>query len=689
MTLKSSSTQRKNANRTRPVLEGLEERKLLSRAALGVASTAVSSVSGLTQDGRVFSYTTPTGGHATISVVGIGTLAGTSLNASGALELVYGGTNAYTKIVGTVRGGGGHAPLASIENSQLIASGAQNSLSGVGGNVVQSFLLSPFDLMNGGRINLTSGVTSLILDSIGADTQINLRALPPAPSTQTVLPTSTLLVGTSPATVGGTSSVTIFRAFATETTTTSSQEGTTLEALQSTTVTNPYGVSTTYVTNGNAAQTLTSVSGEFKSAGNIVEPLPAADPIQTVPPAPPGVILKVKRIKGDLSAPVNVQKDPKIFGYDPVTGDIVEFDLNLDTRTGVLDPQFTKIPVPGDPAVAGLDLGWLGSTRVLMFSSGSTVYVYNPQTEVELGQFTTVGSFMNGVNVNSVAGTDTLNVLGSYQTNKLYAIDLASSLATNVAQPATGFPITFSPQAQFTLLGGLTSSPGTNSVFATIAAHLDTTQPNMVQLGIQAVSTAAVASVKGQGSVLSNALSALANTSVQVGGAFINVPIPAVPPVPPVPPVTSPPGPALGSIDQSLALVLGVANGKNILDTENGTFTLTYPNPLAGLSETYRPSLAGSALIDVQGTLESIRGDTAKGMVLNDTGNLNLVKFGTVKDSTIVGQPIGHLEIANRSNNEIQSSKRVIKGRNDVKVDKQLKTIGPLTQPNDLPVSDY
>jgi len=236
MTLKSSSTQRKNANRTRPVIEGLEERKLLSRAPLGDASTAVSSVGVFAQDGRVFSYNTVAGGHVTISVVGIGTLAGTSLDKSGALELVYGGTNAYTKVVGTVQGGGGHAPLASIENSQLIATGAANSLSGVGGNVVQSFLLSPFDLINGGRINLTAGVNSLILDSIGADTQVNLRALPPAPSTTTVLPTSSLLVGTSPTTTGGTSSVTVFRAFATTTTSSSSQSGTTLEALQSTTI---------------------------------------------------------------------------------------------------------------------------------------------------------------------------------------------------------------------------------------------------------------------------------------------------------------------------------------------------------------------------------------------------------------------------------------------------------------------
>ncbi len=222
----------------------------------------------------------------------------------------------------------------------MIATNTENSLSGVGGNVVQAFLLSSFDLVNGGRINLTPGVNSLNLDSIGADTQVNLRALPPPPTTTTTLPTSTLVVGTSGATASGTATVTVFRAFATTTTTSNSQSGTTLERLESTTVTNPYGVSTTYVTNGNAAQTLTSVSGEFKSAGNIIETLPSSDPIQTVPPAPPGIILKVKHVNGDLKAPINVQKDAKIFGYDAMTGQVVRFNLDLDKKTGVVDSKF-------------------------------------------------------------------------------------------------------------------------------------------------------------------------------------------------------------------------------------------------------------------------------------------------------------------------------------------------------------
>ena len=105
---------------------------------------------------------------------------------------------------------------------------------------------------------------------------------------------------------------------------------------------------------GNGGQTLTSISGSFTAGTNIVEPLPAGQPPQTVPPAPPGVILKVNRIDGSsATAPINLLTDPKIFGYDPTTGQLIRFDLNLTTDTGAVDPTFAPISVPGDPASAG------------------------------------------------------------------------------------------------------------------------------------------------------------------------------------------------------------------------------------------------------------------------------------------------------------------------------------------------
>ena len=557
--------------------------------------------------------------------------------------------------------------------------------------MIRAFFLKQFQLVAGGRIDLTPGVNSLILDSIGPDTQVSLRALPPPPVTTTALATSSLLVGSNinSATSGSnsttsstgsssstsSSNIIIFRVFATSTSTTSSST-TTLEALQSGTITNPYGISTSYNSNGNGSQTLTAVSGTFTSAGNIIEPLPTTQPIQTVPPAPPGVILKVNHIRGDLSAPINVQTDAEIFGYDHTTQQIVRFDLNLNTKTAVVDPKFTPISVPGNPIAAGVDLAWDGHMRVLLFSSGTTVYAYNPLTGQELGSFTDVGSFLGSLPINAVAGTDTLVVLGSYHTNELYAINLTKSLQTGVAQPAAGSPASFIPQPQFYLLGGLTSSPGNNLVFGTIAAHLDTTQPDMFQLGVQAVGTATVTKVPGMGSVLSNnTFTAVANVAVKQGTAYINVSNTL--------PATTLPGPALGSIDQSLAGVESSNGTTNTVDTETGTYTFDYPDPLMGLSESFRPDLVGSALIDVQGTVQNIRGGTATGMVLNDTGNLNLVKFNSISNSTIVGQPVGHLQFKHRSHVLVLTPSRDVYGRNGVTVNKNLTVIGPLTQPND------
>jgi hypothetical protein len=636
---------------------------------MSVAAAPDSSAGTFSQDNRVFTYTTPSGGQATIAVVGLGNLLGTTVS-SGVLELVYGDTNAFSKITGSVHGGNGHAPLGSIQNNELIAAGNQNSLSGVGGDVLQAVLLSPFDLIAGGRINLTPGVNSVVLDSIGADTQVNLRALPPPPVTTTTVATSTLLVSSSVTATGGvSSSFTVFRDFSTNTSTTSSSN-TTLEALQSTTVSSPYSTSTTYVSNGNGSQTLTAVNGTFTSAGNIVEKLPSSQPIQTVPPAPPGIILKVNRISGATNGPINLQTDPRMFAYDPVTGQVIRFALNLNSDIANVDTSFPAINVPGDPQVAGLDIAWNGQQRVVLVSSGTNVYAYNAST----GAF--VGSFTTTVPINSIGATDTLTVLGSYQTNQLFAISLSASLRTGTAQPAAGDPKPFTPAPEFTLLGGLTSSPGTNIVFATVAAHFDTTQPNMTQLGIEAVSTASVHTVKGKGSVFFNQLTTLASTAIEQP-EFINIPA--------VQPATGPPGQALGSLDQTLALVTSASDGTNTVSTEHGTFTFNYPDPLAALSESFRPDLVGSALIDIQGTVQSVRGDTATGLVLNDTGNLNLAKFRSIKDSTIVGQPISHIQFLKRSHVLLLTPSRTKGSRNGVTVDKHLNQIGPLSQPNDLP----
>ncbi len=551
MRRKPFSAPRLEIRRARPAIEDLEPRRLLSASPSRVAAASPDASDGtFSQNNRRFTYVTPSGGTAELQVIGKGNLAGTTVNSSGALELVFNGTNAFTKVTGTVHGGNGQAPLESILSGQLIAADAQNSLSGIGGTVLKAVYLSDFDLISGGDVNLAPGVNVLELNSIGPDTALHIRALPPAPAPSTTVATSVPInisnitqtsgvTSTTTTTPGLTVTGAILTEFGTSTSASTSSD-TTLEAGQSVTVSSPYSTTTTYLSNQDGAQTLTSQAGSFTSAGNIVEALPAGQPPQTVPPAPPGVIIKIKHINGATSGPINLLTDPRIFGYDPTTGQVVRFALDLANDTGTVDPTFAPINVPGSPAVAGVDIAWNGSQLDLLVSSGSTVYAYNATTGAPVGSFTT------SVPINSIGSTDTITVLGSYQTNQLEAINLPASLASGTAQPALGDPAPFTPQAQFTLLGGLTGAPGTEVIYVTIAAHLDTTQPNMTQLGSQSITTLNVSSNPSKGTPFTYKLQSIGFTGLHQNGAYVNVE--------PDPLDLTQPGPALGSIDGTLAL---------------------------------------------------------------------------------------------------------------------------------------
>lgn len=663
-----SCAQRIQTRRARPVLEGLEERRLLSHVVALEASHTAATTSGIfSAAGTMFTYKTPSGGVATIQVVGLGNLAGTTVDQAGDLNLVFGGTNAFSKIVGKIKGGNGHAPLASILNSQLIAAGQQNSLSGVGGNVLQSVYLKNFDLVPGGNINLTSGVNTLALDSIGSNTQIHLRQLPPAPtSTTTTATTSPVLVNTTSGTTGA-----VITSVSSTSSTSSSE--TTLAALQSGSITTN-GVTATYKTDGNGGQTLTAISGSFTAGTNLVESLPTGQPSQTIPPAPPGVIIKVNQIAGKTSGPINLLTDPNIFAYDPTTGQVIRFAINLATGKGTENPLPNPIVVANDPPTVGLNLGWNGNQLVLLVSAGSTVTAYNATSGAQVGFFTTPQATY------SIGSTDTLTVLGSYQTvgsQQVEAINLPASLASTTLV-LTSPPTTYSPTAEsgLTLLGGLTGIPGSNTVYTAVAALFNTLVPTQFQLGEQPIDTVTVKTT-GHQSVASYHLTAGSASAIALNPPFTplesNVPDPTQP------------GAALGSIDQNLAWILSApSDGKTTISLGSGSkITLTYPDQLVSLSEAYRPDLAGSAVIDIQGNVQSIRGGSATGMVLNDTGNLNLVKFLSVKNSTIVGQPVSHLQIPLRSRVIVLTPSRTVGTRNGVDVDKNLRPIGPLSLTGD------
>jgi hypothetical protein len=264
------------------------------------------------------------------------------------------------------------------------------------------------------------------------------------------------------------------------------------------------------------------------------------------------------------------------------------------------------------------------------------------------------------------------------QIPQLQAINLAASLASHTHTVVfTNPPLSYSPtmESGLNLLGGLTGVTGSNTITTAVAAHFNSFLPLQYQLGQQPISTVNVTS-KDHQSVTSFQLNAGTASAVTLNPPFTsldaNTPNPTNTLV------------GLGSIDQSLAWILSPPSNKISLSS-GGTITLNYPDTLVSLSEAFRPDLTGSAVIDIQGNVQSIRGGTATGLVLNDSGNLNLVKFLSVKNSTIVGQPVSHLQIANRSNTSVLTPSRTVGNRNNVKVDKKLQPIGPISLTGDLP----
>jgi hypothetical protein len=711
MMRREAATRRLRTHRARPMIENLEGRQLLS---VGASTGGV-----LSAKGQVFRYDTPSGGVATIKIVGVGSLAGTSVNSSGQLNLVYGGTNVFSKIVGQVNGGGGHAALASILNSELIAAGQPESLSGVGGTPLASVLMSNFNLVAGGTIILTPGVTNVVLNSIGPNTNVQLRNLPPAPSyrilqsnppygntaggdsalfgvlstaaitspsstgtSSVLLPVAGGVPSTGPGSITTIIGTTLIPAITGNSSLPTGTTGETLEAGQSAAITSAQGVTLTYNADGGRKQVLTNVSGSFTAQPNLLESLAPGQPAAE-PPAPPGIILKAKSIGGHTTAHINPLTDSKIFGYDPTTGQVIRFDLNLQTDTGTVDPTFAPISVPGAPSNSDIDIAQDGNTKVLLVSSGTTVYAYNPDTGAPVGSFTTAEP------VSFLSSAGNVTVLGSTEINEMHMINLPASLQTGHAQ---GLDSTapFALPSEVNLLGGLTGVAGSNNLYATVAAHFSTAQPNDVQLGIEGIGTAFVnATPVGTGTTLSgasttiysvapltNEFSQLSRTGLTTNGSYTTVQVNPIPP--------DQIGTALGAVDQNLALDTGVSHGQNVLNlyapsslATRGTINLDYGDQLTGLSQSFRTDLGSVALIDVQGDVQSVRGNSADGMFFNDTGNLATIKIQHINNSTIVGQPISHIVTVSRNNATFLTSSREAGNRNGAMQVFNIQPIGP------------
>lgn len=116
------------------------------------------------------------------------------------------------------------------------------------------------------------------------------------------------------------------------------------------------------------------------------------------------------------------------------------------------------------------------------------------------------------------------------------------------------------------------------------------------------------------------------------------------------------------------------------IDRIDGTPSPASTRPLSQLTSTAQ--LAGSALIGVQGNIQSFRARRANGLVLNDSGNLNLLSVRSLRNSSILGLPVTHVQVRQRANVTIESSPRtVIGGRNGVTINPTIRPIGPLFLP--------
>ncbi len=410
-------------------------------------------------------------------------------------------------------------------------------------------------------------------------------------------------------------------------------------------------------------------------------------------------MISINHVLGPARADTSIG-DPLIFAYDQTTGALVQYD----TVTG--QPTLT-IPnaLPVSPNTeAGVTLAKNGTQLVVLVSNGTTVYAYDATTGAAAGSFTLAPLMQapfNIANPTRLGSYDSFTVVGdptggTTGLGTLQAINVSQSLLTGqavaLADPTTGVVPSYTSQNGFQLTGGLASVPGSSTLFAAGAAHFNSFQPSQFQLGIAALGSG-VPSSTSTGAALSE-LSRTALTGNAPVGSPSGTPSTLTTTSTGANPSTGQLYDALGNVDLSLALVTGKGIDPNtnlpasILSlysptgfAKQGTLYLDTPDNLTDLSGSFRTGLAGAALVDVQGNTQSFRASDAKGLVLSDQGNINLVKINSAVDSTVIGFPITHVQMRLRLNVELLSGVRKIGERGNVNQVVGLTPTGPLSQP--------
>ncbi len=288
-------------------------------------------------------------------------------------------------------------------------------------------------------------------------------------------------------------------------------------------------------------------------------------------------------------------------------------------------------------------------------------------TGASVGQFSTSSLASEGLTtVTGIGPRGDSTVLTDARdgaTGTSQAINLSQSLSTGQAV-AMGSP--YSPAREFALAGPLTGVPGTGNLYALGSAFFDTAQPNAKQAGILTITPSST------GKLSEASRTALTSNGIDVPAGSNNG-------------IASSPSVAIGSLDSFLAIDSSVTNGQNVIKlyspnglTSEGSFTLNDANALTDLSQSFHPELTNTALIDVQGNVQSFTAKTATGMVFNDAGNFNQLTIGNASNSSVIGLPFAHVNIKMRNNVTITTNSRLVGTRNGVTVDSSAKEIGPL-----------
>lgn len=611
------------SRRAVPVLEDLEDRKLLSPATHNgrlinnqdVARYELQKANGVPLASRRISYDTPAGSHVQLTLLGFGSLAGTSLRPDGTVDIVYSKTQNTSKIIGNVTGGTGRAPLGSIRDAAVVA----GSPSAAGSEPVNVVNFKHFDLVAGGYINLKGGVGTLALNSVGANTQIHLGLLPP--------------IANANANTG---------------------------VAQTTIVQNNTGSVAT--TAGSQATVLTTNNATAANA------------------TPTGPEVSIPLINGaPRGTPIG---NAQIFGFDPTAGTLIRFDAVTGAAL-----QTIAVPAGGTPiAGTGLGRNGGRQVVLVGVGTTISVFDVVTGAPVGKFSTASLGAKGLRA-IDGIGSSDTRTFVSDSKDGLIQSLDVTASVATGQAVPiGNPFTPQreFELSGGLTGLAGsdviYASGAAHFDTFVPNQLQLGILAftPSVV-FGARETSRVAIPGLltatinAGPPGALSNnptmALGSVGGSLALVSGVFNGQNV-----------VT------LYAPNSSPSITGSSATGTSPTNTLTpiGTVNLQDANRLVGLSESFHPELVNGALLDVTGPLRRLVSQQATGLVVNASGAINLVQIGSATDTAIVGRPLNHVDIRVRHNVKLISSGRGPKGtetKGGVTVDSVSRPIGVLTLP--------